>query len=149
MEDLNLPPYDFKIVSHGDGYLIWDEFRKKNIELTPEEWVRQHFLQFMHRQLGYPKALLKVEFGIKYNKRKKRPDIVAYDNSGNVFLIVECKSAKIKIGKDVFEQVSVYNKTLQAQYLVVTNGLEHYCCAKDEKTSTFRFVEKIPSYKAI
>lgn len=143
---LNLPSVDLKIRSKDGLKEVWDEFRKKYVVLTPEEWVRQHFLHFMTDQLGYPKSLLKVEFEISYNGLKKRPDIVAFNNRGDCLVVVECKSAKVKLSQAVFEQVAVYNNKLKAKYIIITNGLEHYCCEQNEKTGTLHFVRKIPEY---
>ena len=143
---LNLPSVELKSRSIDGITEIWDEFRKKYVVLTPEEWVRQHFLYFMVEQLGYPKALLKVEFEIKYNGLKKRPDIVAFDSKGDCLVVVECKSAKVKLNQAVFEQVAVYNNKLKAKYIVITNGLEHFCCEQNDKTGTLHFVQRIPEY---
>lgn len=147
MQALNLPKFDFKIITTDGSPEIWDEFRKKYVQLTPEEWVRQHFLKYMQLQLGYPKPLLKVEFEVRYNKRRKRPDIVAYNNQGLSTLIVECKAPSVKITQAVFDQVSVYNSSLDAKYLVVTNGLEHYCCVRNSETGGFEFVDDMPRYE--
>lgn len=148
MEMLNLPRFQFKIKETEKGREIWDEFRKKYVMLTPEEWVRQHFLKFLNTYLKYPKPLLKTEFEIKYNKLKKRPDIVAYNNSGNPLMVVECKAPEVKISNDTFEQAAIYNQVLKARYLVITNGMDHFCCEQNTKTGTFEFVEKIPVYKS-
>ena len=147
MRELNLPRFKFKVKEADKGREIWDEFRRKYVVLTPEEWVRQHFLKFLNIQLGYPKSLLKTEFEIKYNKLKKRPDIVAYNNEGNPLMVVECKAPEVKISNETFQQAAIYNQTLNARYLVITNGMDHFCCEKDLKTGTFQFVEKIPVYK--
>lgn len=147
MEELNLPRFQFKVKETEKGREIWDEFRKKYVVLTPEEWVRQHFLKFLSDYLKYPKPLLKTEFEIKYNRLKKRPDIVAYDNSGSPLMVVECKAPGVKISNDTFQQAAVYNQTLKAKYLVITNGLDHYCSEQNIETGTFQLIEKIPVYK--
>lgn len=147
MEELNLPKFQFKVKETEKGRAIWDEFRKKYVILTPEEWVRQHFLKFLNVHLGYPKSLLKTEFEIRYNKLKKRPDIVAYDNQGHPLIVVECKAPEVKISNDTFQQAAIYNQTLKARYLVITNGLDHFCCEQELKTGTFQFIEKIPVYQ--
>lgn len=146
MEELNLPRFQFKVKETEKGRLIWDEFRKKYVVLTPEEWVRQHFLKFLNGHLGYPKSLLKTEFEIKYNKLKKRPDIVAYDNYGSALMVVECKAPEVKISNDTFQQASIYNQILKARFLVITNGMDHFCCEQNIETGTFQFLEKIPVY---
>ncbi|MEP3388921.1 MAG: type I restriction enzyme HsdR N-terminal domain-containing protein [Reichenbachiella sp.] len=148
MEELNLPRFQFKVKETVKGREIWDEFRKKYVVLTPEEWVRQHFLKFLNDYLKYPKSLLKTEFEIKYNKLKKRPDIVAYDNTGSALMVVECKAPEVKISEATFQQAAIYNQTLKAKYLVITNGMDHFCCEQNKKTGTFDFVEKIPVYQS-
>ncbi|MDW3210196.1 MAG: type I restriction enzyme HsdR N-terminal domain-containing protein [Reichenbachiella sp.] len=148
MEELNLPRFQFKVKETEKGREIWDEFRKKYVVLTPEEWVRQHFLKFLNDYLKYPKSLLKTEFEIKYNKLKKRPDIVAYDNTGSALMVVECKAPEVKISEATFQQAAIYNQTLKAKYLVITNGMDHFCCEQNKKTGTFDFVEKIPVYQS-
>lgn len=146
MEELNLPRFQFKVKETEKGREIWDEFRKKYVVLTPEEWVRQHFLKFMNEYLKYPKSLLKTEFEIKYNRLKKRPDIVAYSNDGSPIMVVECKAPGVTVTNDTFQQAAIYNQTLKARYLVVTNGMNHFCCEQDKETGTVSFLEKIPVY---
>ncbi|WP_420580661.1 type I restriction enzyme HsdR N-terminal domain-containing protein [Reichenbachiella sp.] len=148
MEELNLPRFPFKVKETENGRKIWDEFRKKYVVLTPEEWVRQHFLKFLNDYLKYPKSLLKTEFEIRYNQLKKRPDIVAYDNTGNPLMVVECKAPEVNISEATFQQAAIYNQTLKAKYMVITNGMDHFCCEQNEKTGTFDFVEKIPVYQS-
>lgn len=146
MEELNLPKFQFKVKETERGKEILDEFRRKYVMLTPEEWVRQNFLKFLNEILKYPKSLLKTEFEIKYNRLKKRPDIVAYDNLGSPLLVVECKAPDVKISNETFQQAAIYNQTLLAKYLVITNGRDHFCCEQNLKTGTFQFLEKIPVY---
>ncbi|MEP2023167.1 MAG: type I restriction enzyme HsdR N-terminal domain-containing protein [Reichenbachiella sp.] len=148
MEELNLPRFQFKVKETERGREIWDEFRKKYVVLTPEEWVRQHFLKFLNDYLKYPKSLLKTEFEIKYNKLKKRPDIVAYDRQGQPLLVVECKAPAVKISNDTFQQAAIYNQTLKARYIVITNGMDHFCSEQNLETGTFQLIEKIPVYNS-
>ncbi len=126
MQTLNLPSYNFKITQKEEGEFIFDIIRKKNILLTPEEWVRQHMLHYLHKDLGYPKGLLKVESGVTYNGRMKRSDLVIYDNEGKPNILVECKAPTVKIDQSTLEQVAMYNRTLNASIIVLTNGLTHY-----------------------
>ncbi|MEO9964431.1 MAG: type I restriction enzyme HsdR N-terminal domain-containing protein [Reichenbachiella sp.] len=147
MKELNLPRFKFKVKESDHGTDIWDEFRKKYVALTPEEWVRQHFLKFLSENLGYPKSLLKSEFEIKYNRMRKRPDIVAYSNQGQPLLVVECKAPEVSISNETFSQATVYNQVLKAKFVVITNGLQHFCCEQSIETGTFQFLEKIPAYK--
>lgn len=146
METLNLPSFDFNIRQSPDGKEIWDEFRKKYVVLTPEEWVRQNFLRHLYEDLSYPRSLLKVEGSMKYNQLSKRPDIVAYNSDGVPVMVVECKATHVKINAETFKQASVYNKVIQARYLVVTNGLQHFCCEQDFEKGTSSFLKEIPLY---
>lgn len=146
MEELNLPSFEFNIRQSSEGKEIWDEFRKKFVILTPEEWVRQNFLRHMSDYLSFPKSLLKVEGSMKYNALKKRPDIVAYSSNGKPLMVVECKATYVKISAETFKQASVYNKVIQAPYLVVTNGLKHFCCRQDFEKGTSSFLKEIPLY---
>lgn len=149
MDALNLPPFEHKITKSGANYLIFDILRRKNIVLTPEEWVRQHFLHYLINDLQYPKSLISIERGTNYNKLQKRTDLCVYDNSGNPFLLVECKAAYVPITQDVVKQVSVYNQTLKAKFVVVTNGLAHYCWQVDFDTRQFQPLLEIPVYSQL
>jgi len=145
MKQLNLPNIDYKIRKAGSNIEIFDIIRKKYIVITPEEWVRQHFIHYLHFHLGYSKSLIKVESGLKYNQRIKRSDILVYNNQAIPSLLVECKSFNVKINQQGFNQLSVYNKTLGAQYLILTNGLKHYCCQYVAKNNDYNFLKDIPS----
>jgi len=116
------------------------------VVLTPEEWVRQHFVHFMINELKYPKSLIKIESGIGYNNMNKRSDIKIHDRAGKPFAIVECKSSTVKIDKSVFDQVAIYNMTFKAPYIMVTNGEEHYCSQIDFSTKTSNFIEGFPEF---
>ncbi len=144
---LNLPPFDHKIIEREGKATIFDIIRKKYVALTPEEWVRQHFIHYLTRHLQYPKALLNVENGLKFNRMLKRSDIVVYDRQGQLFMIVECKAHHHAITPAVFEQIAVYNHTLKARYVVVTNGLQHYCCRIDHQQKTYAFEESLPFFE--
>ena len=144
MEALNLPPFDYKITKSGANYLIFDALRRKNVVLTPEEWVRQHFVHYLIATLGYPKSLLSIERGTSYNTLQKRTDLCVYNQSGKPHLLVECKAAYVPITQDVVKQVSVYNQTLQAKYVVITNGMQHYCWQVDFETRKFEPLQEIP-----
>ncbi len=147
MKPLNLPPYPVRF--SADKASVFDPIRKKYIVLQPEEWVRQHFVHYMIGYLSYPMALIKVEFGIKYNQLQKRPDILAFDRNGDPLLLVECKTFEQKLTPLVFEQVSVYNKILKSPYVVVTNGLDHFCWKQDKATGKVDFLDAIPDFKDI
>ncbi|HVD99381.1 MAG TPA: type I restriction enzyme HsdR N-terminal domain-containing protein [Cytophagaceae bacterium] len=113
--------------------------------MTPEEWVRQHFIHLLLNHYNYPKALIKIEGGLRYNKLLKRSDILVFDREGNPFLLVECKSADQKINQSSFDQAAVYNMTKKARYLAVTNGLNTYCCSIDHELKKFEFIADLPA----
>jgi len=123
MKNLNLPPFQANIKEKNVKKEIFDEFRKKFVVLTPEEWVRQHFAHFMVNQKHYPKGLMAIEYSFKLQTLQKRIDILAFSTHGKPRLIVECKAPEININQKVFDQIARYNMAFKAQYLVVTNGL--------------------------
>ena len=147
MQKLNLPSYTFKLKSNKNKTLIFDNLRKKHMVLTPEEWVRQHFVQFLIEEKKYPVSLIAIEKQLVINNLKKRTDIVIFSSDGTPNIIVECKAPKIKIGQDTFDQIARYNLKLDANYLIVTNGLQHYFCKLDKENETYVFLKDIPNYK--
>lgn len=149
MQKLNLPEYIFRFSKKENKTYIFDNFRRKYVMLTPEEWVRQHFLMYLVTELDFPKSLIAVEAGLKLYKRIKRTDIVVYNKQGNPVLIVECKAPEVKLNEKVFDQVVRYNMALQVNYLIVTNGMDHYCCQLDYEKNTYNFLKTIPNYKFI
>ena len=144
MDALNLPPFEYKITKSGTNNLIFDIIRRKYVVLTPEEWVRQHVVHYLINTLAYPKSLLSVERGADYNQLQKRSDLCVYNTAGKPHLLVECKAAHIPITQEVVKQVSIYNQTLQAPYLVITNGLQHFCWQVDFETRRFQPLQEIP-----
>jgi hypothetical protein len=146
MLDLNLPKYDFKVKTEDGSTQIFDVIRKQFVKLTPEEWVRQNFIQYLIDEKKYPASLMVVEYALKYNNMQKRADILCFNKEGAPQLMVECKAASAPINQKVFDQIARYNFSLKVPYLVVTNGLEHYCCAMDYEQNTYRFVEEIPLF---
>jgi hypothetical protein len=146
MQPLNLPTYQFKIKSSENKQLIFDKVRKKYVVLTPEEWVRQNFVAYLLEEKKYPLSLIAVEKEVTVNKLKKRFDILVFNKKGNHSIIVECKSPKIKITQDSFDQIARYNLTLNAEFLIVTNGINHYYCKLDTKNKKYVFLENINSY---
>ncbi|MDG2151515.1 MAG: type I restriction enzyme HsdR N-terminal domain-containing protein [Polaribacter sp.] len=148
MQKLNLPTYNFKLKSNQNKTLIFDKLRKKYLVLTPEEWVRQHFVQFLIDEKKYPTSLIALEKQLTFNNLKKRSDILIFDKKGNHEIIVECKAPTIKITQDTFDQIARYNLKLKAKFLVVTNGLEHFYCKMDFKNKTYIFLKEIPNYKS-
>ena len=146
MESLNLPTYSFNIKFQEQRKYIFDTLRKKYVLLTPEEWVRQNFLKYLIEEKKYPASLISVEMEIKLNKLSKRCDAVIFNRNGKPFLIVECKATTVKIDQIVFEQIARYNMQLQVKYLIVTNGLKHYCCKIDFENQSYAFLKEIPDY---
>ena len=147
MQKLNLPNYNFKLKSSENKTLIFDKLRKKYMVLTPEEWVRQHFVSFLIEEKKYPVSLIALEKQLTINNRKKRTDILVFNSDGNPDIIVECKAPSIKISQDTFDQIARYNLKLKANYLIVTNGLEHFYCKMDFENETYVFLKEIPNYK--
>lgn len=141
---LNLPEYNFKIKPTSGTDLIFDSIRKKYVKLTPEEWVRQNFIRYLVQEKHYPQGLIAVEASIKVNKLIRRCDAVIFDRSGNPFLIVECKAPSVAISQKTFDQVARYNLTLHVTYLVVTNGIHHFCCKMVPEENNYVFLDGIP-----
>ena len=148
MNQLNLPPYEFKLIKEAGRKMILDVIRKKYVVLTPEEWVRQHFVNYLINELGYPKSLFRVESGLKFNNMQKRSDIVVHDRSGNPWMLIECKSPDIKLTQKAFNQIAVYNMTVGARYLAVTNGMVHYCCLAGTSDNPATFLEEFPKFES-
>jgi hypothetical protein len=146
MQSLNLPTYSFKLKSEEGRNLIFDEIRKKYVVLTPEEWVRQNFVRYLISEKFYPAALISLEKHFSYNRMQKRSDILVYDRNANPVLMVECKSPDVKINQAVFDQIALYNLKFKVPFLVVTNGIHHYCCQYAEVVGNYRFLEEIPGY---
>ena len=145
--DLNLPKYDFNLKLIDGSKYIFDEVRKKYIKLTPEEWVRQNLIQYLHHQKKYPLSLMAIEYALQYNTMSKRADIVCFDKKGKPLLIVECKASTVKISQKAFEQIARYNFDLQVPLLMVSNGLEHYCCRMNYENRSFDFLKEIPEFQ--
>lgn len=146
MERLNLPTYSFNIKFKEQRKYIFDFIRKKYVLLTPEEWVRQNFLKYLVEEKKYPASLIVVEKEFKLNTLSKRSDVVVYNRLGQPFLIVECKATNVKMDQKVFDQIARYNMKLNVEYLVVTNGLEHYCCKIDVENRNYIFLKDVPEF---
>lgn len=134
MVALNLPPFSYSLKQEGDKTFILDILRKKYLQLTPEEWVRQHFIHFLVNHLSYPKTLIRIEGGLKFNTLAKRSDIVVYNRNGIPWMLVECKAPDYKLRQQTMEQATTYNHTLKARYIVITNGMTHICCEVDQSS---------------
>lgn len=146
MINLNLPKYSFRIKSKENKLYIFDKIRKKDLVLTEEEWVRQHFLSYLNEDKNYPLSLMAVEKKCTVNNMTKRTDIVVFDKTGSPHIIVECKAPQVQITQQAFDQIARYNMTLNAKFLIVTNGLQHFYCQMDHKAKEYRFLKEIPEY---
>lgn len=149
MLSLNLPKYETKICERDGKLQIFDPLRKCHVALTSEEWVRQHFVNFLIESRGFPAALMANEVAITVNGMKRRCDTVVYDRQLQPRVIVEYKAPTVKITKEVFAQISRYNLTLKVDYLIVSNGLQHYCCRMDYPNNSYSFLQEIPEYTKI
>lgn len=149
MNALNLPPYDVKIKQEGQRAMILDILRRKYVALTPEEWVRQHFIHFLMNEKGYPSTLLQNEIELRCGDKKMRCDSVLFKNDGTARMIMEYKAPTINITQEVFNQIASYNVLLRVEYLIVSNGINHYCCKMDYENNSYRFLEEIPGYKEL
>jgi hypothetical protein len=146
MVKLNLPSFSVELKRDLDKVFIFDFLRKRYVVLTPEEWVRQHFLRYLVDHLQYPKALIRVEGGLTFNTLQKRSDIVVFDREGNPWMVIECKAPDLKLSPRTIEQASLYNHSLKAKYVVITNGMNHICCEIDWINSTTVVVDAMPAY---
>jgi len=144
---LNLPNYDFKMKTEQGSRQIFDPVRKKMVKLDPEEWVRQNLIQFLNKDKNYPISLMAVEKGLTVNKLSKRFDILCYNNDSKPLLLVECKAPSVKISQAAFDQISIYNLQFKVPFLLVSNGLEHYCCQLDYEKNSYSFLSEIPDYQ--
>ena len=141
---LNFPEYQFKFKYKENKYFIFSLARKKYLQLTPEEWVRQNCIQFLLSEKNYKLSSLNEERTFKINGIEKRYDIVSYKSDGSIMLLVECKAPGIEISQSTFDQIARYNLTLQADYLMLTNGMSHYFCIMDYKQETYFFLRDLP-----
>ncbi|MEZ4857996.1 MAG: type I restriction enzyme HsdR N-terminal domain-containing protein [Flavobacteriaceae bacterium] len=144
MLKLNFPEYSFRFKNSENKRLIFDPIRKKFVVLTPEEWVRQHTLQFLISEKGYANSLINVEKQLLLNGTKKRYDIIVFNSNGSISLIVECKAPTIEIAQNTFDQIARYNLVTQAEYLMVTNGINHYYCQMDYVNKQYLFLRELP-----
>ena len=146
MENLNFKNYHLRIKNKENKQYVFDEVRKKNVLLTPEEWVRQNLVSYFVNNLNYPKGLIKTESSLKYNNLKKRSDILIFNNDMSHFMIVECKSYKLKLNKSHLNQSAIYNKIYKSRYLMISNGMEHVVCEYNWKDETFEVKKSIPEF---
>ena len=146
---LNLPGFAPKVAEKDGKRTIFDPVRQKYVALTPEEWVRQHVVQFLMQEKKYPKSLINVEKVLHVNGLRKRYDIVIFNPNGAIHALIECKAPHITISQATFDQIAQYNMTLQSQFLMVTNGLNHYYCTMDFENEKYEFLRSIPEYGPI
>jgi hypothetical protein len=137
LPQLNLPHFEPQLIEKEGKVFVFDALRKKNLVLTPEEWVRQHWINFLINQLKFPKGLLAMEKGLLYNTLLKRTDLVVWDKNGNPYLLVECKAPKVKLTQKTIEQACMYHKKLKTPFLLISNGLQHICLSFDRVTEKF------------
>lgn len=149
MSELNLPPYEVKVREANGQRQIFDILRRKYVALTPEEWVRQHFVHLLTEHLGYPTALLANEVPLQVGDKRVRADSVLYSPTLQPQMIVEYKAPTVAITQKVFDQITVYNLLLHVDYLIVSNGLQTYCCKMDYEHQTYVFLENIPPYQSL
>lgn len=147
MHPLNLPPFDIKTTEKDGHTAVFDFLRRRYVRLTPEEWVRQHFTHFLVEHKGYPAGLLANEMTVNVGGVARRCDSVLFDRTGGApRMILEYKAPNVRITQDVFQQIYSYNSVLRARYLVVSNGLEHYCCCVDYARMNVTYLKEIPAY---
>lgn len=146
MQKLNFPTYSFRFKNSENKVAIFDEIRKKFIILTPEEWVRQHVVQYLLQDKNYPKSYINVEKLIKINDLSKRYDIIVYQPNGEIYLLIECKAPEVTITQQTFDQIARYNLVLNAKYLMVSNGLNHYFCQMDLIKEKYIFLQELPEF---
>ncbi len=149
MLQINLPEYKFRIKKQDEKLLIFDSQRKRYVSLTPEEWVRQHFIQFLIEVKGYPAAYLAIEKQLNLNGMKKRCDAILYDNTGQPIMIIEFKAPNVLISQATFDQVAVYNSKLNVDFFMISNGIEHYCCRVNIQTARYEFFPEIPHFSVL
>jgi len=149
MMQLNLPGYEFSTTQKEGRTMIFDTFRRRWVKLTPEEWVRQNFIRYLADEKHYPASLIAVEHSLKINRQNFRADAVVFSTNGKPLLLVECKAPEVKITQKVFEQIVRYNFEFQVDYLMVTNGLTHFCCRINKLDQTYQFLDEIPEYNLL
>lgn len=149
MYQLNLPTYDLRLRRTGNRDMIFDVLRRKYVALTPEEWVRQHFVHFLIEHKDYPTALLANEIELRIGGKHLRADTLLYNKELRPHMLIEYKSPTIALTQKVFDQISAYNLLLHADYLIVSNGMQHICCRMDYEQNTYHFLEEIPDYSEL
>jgi hypothetical protein len=149
MQKLNLPEYSFRIKTAEGKSFIFDSLRKKFVRLTPEEWVRQNFVQFLIKEKNYSASLIAIEAGVKVNNNPQRADLIIFNRSGNPLLVAEFKAPEVKIDQQTFDQIVRYNMQLKVSFLIVSNGLQHFCCKMNYNDNSYAFLPEIPEFSGI
>lgn len=149
MYRLNLPTYNIKIKENNGKQFIFDILRRKYVSLTPEEWVRQHFIHYLTEHKGYPATLIANEVELRCGQKRLRCDSVLYNNAIQPRMIIEYKAPVIQLTQKVFDQISAYNMLMHVDYLIVSNGIDHYCCRMDYNNRTYVFFKEIPEYQQL
>ncbi|MBF1638019.1 MAG: type I restriction enzyme HsdR N-terminal domain-containing protein [Prevotella sp.] len=149
MIQLTLPPYQIRVKETHGRKQIFDILRRKYVALTPEEWVRQHFIHYLVEHKNYPSSLLANEVSLQIGDKRMRADSVLYDNQLHPRMIIEYKAPNITLTQKVFDQITVYNLLLHVDYLIVSNGMITYICKMDYEKQTYKFLEAIPNYENI
>ncbi len=149
MRELDFNRYNFRFQKKEDSIYIFDEIRRRFMLNTPEEWVRQNVVKFLNVEKGFPKSHINVERLLKVNGIAKRYDVVVFEKTGKINLLVECKAPEVEISQNTFDQIARYNLALDAKYLMVTNGLKHYFCQMDNVEKRYVFLREIPDYKKL
>ena len=149
MWQLNLPAYNFRIIKKNEKPFIFDDLRKKFVALTPEEWVRQHFIRFLINVKHYPASLIAIEKQLVINGLKKRCDAVVYSRNAEPLMIIEFKATTVSIAQQTFDQAAVYNSKLKVDYFIISNGLKHYCCRLEKDVLKYNFLDDIPNFDAL
>ena len=146
MQTLNLPSYDFRFRISGEKQYIFDEVRKKYVMNTPEEWVRQNFIRYLVLEKGYPQTLISIEHEISLNRLLKRCDAVVFSKKGKPLMILEFKAPDVPVSQDVFDQIVRYNLVLKVNFLLITNGMKHFCCKINYLKKDYLYLTEIPCY---
>lgn len=150
LPNLNLPAANLRVSCDADGdWRIFDALRKKKVALTPEEWVRQNFTAWLINGLHYPPSLMANEIGIELNGTKRRCDTVVFEPNGSILCIVEYKAPGVNVSQSTFDQIARYNLALHARYLIVSNGIRHFCCVMDYSNDSYHFIPSIPDYQSL
>ncbi len=146
MQKLNLPEYSFRIKTINNKEYIFDSLRRKFVRLTPEEWVRQNFMQFLVVEKHYSPSLIVIEALVKVNSNPQRADLIVFDRMGNPALVAEFKAPEVLVTQQTFDQIARYNMQLKVNFLIVSNGLVHYCCRINHTEKTYTFLPEIPDF---